>query len=121
MKVLLDENLPHDLRPFLSHHDAFTAAYLGWAGLKNGRLLDAAENSAFDVLVTGDRTLQFEQNLTGRTIAVVSLSAVSWPVIEPHAAKIVMAVNQAKPDSFTKVDCGVFSRRRVPPMGPALG
>lgn len=48
MKVLLDENVPHDLRPFLRHHDTFTVVYAGFAGLKNGALLDAAEKAAFD-------------------------------------------------------------------------
>ncbi len=48
MKVLLDENIPHDLRPFLSHHETFTAAYMGWAGLTNGGLLDSAEKEGFD-------------------------------------------------------------------------
>jgi hypothetical protein len=95
LKVLLDANVAHDLRPYLQHHDTFTAAYLGWAGLKNGELLDAAEWSGFDVLVTGDRTLHYEQNLSGRKIALVSLSAVSWPVIEPHVAKITTAVDCA--------------------------
>ena len=52
---------------------------------------------AFDVLVTGDKTLQFEQNMQGRKIALVSLSAVSWPVIEPHVAKIVEAVDAGCP------------------------
>jgi hypothetical protein len=53
-KVLLDSNVPHDLRPYLTHHRTFTAAYLGWQGLKNGELLDAAEAESFDVLVTRD-------------------------------------------------------------------
>jgi len=52
--VLLDETLPHSLREHLLQHETFTAAYMGWAGLKNGQLLDVAEASAFDVLVTGD-------------------------------------------------------------------
>jgi hypothetical protein len=79
--ILLDENIPHDLRAYLPH--AYTAAYAGFAGLKNGKLLDAAEAAGFDVLVTGDKTLPCEQNLTGRKIALVCLSAASWPVIEP--------------------------------------
>ena len=70
MKVLLDENLPHSLREHLLQYETFTAAYMGWAGLKNGELLDVAE--AFDVLVTGDRSLQDKQNLSGWKIALVS-------------------------------------------------
>ena len=93
----------HDLRPFLTHHEAFTAAYLGWAGLKNA-LLEASEKGGFDVLVTGDLSLSHQQNITGRRLAIVSLSAVNWPVIEPHVGKIVHAVDEAVPGSFTSVE-----------------
>jgi hypothetical protein len=117
LKVLLDTNAPHDLRPFLSHHETFTASYLGWADLKNGVLLRIVEDNGFDVLVTGDKTLHREQNMEGRKIAVVSLSAVNWPVIEPYVDIILAAVDAAEPGSFTRVDCGAFSRRRPqPPM-----
>ena len=114
-KVLLDENIPHDLLPFLAHHQTFTVAYLGWARLKNGRLLDAVESGGFDVLVTGDGTLQHEQNLSRRRIAIVSLSAVSWAVIETHVRKVLLAVKEANPGSFVRVECGVFSRRQYKP------
>jgi hypothetical protein len=109
-RVLLDENMPHALRKHLAHHEAQTAAYAGFAGLKNGQLLAAAENAGFDVLLTGDRTLHLEQNLARRRLSVVSLSAVSWPVIEPHVARIVAAVDTVKPGDFVQVDCGVFRR-----------
>lgn len=112
MKVLLDENVPHALRHHLAGHEAYTAAYAGFAGLKNGDLLDATASAGFDVLVTGDRTLQYEQNLSKRNIAIVSLSAASWPLIEPHLAKIAAAVDAALPGSFTRVTCGSFVRRR---------
>jgi hypothetical protein len=118
LKVLLDENIPHDLRPYLRDHETFTAAYLGWAGLKNGRLLDAAEEAGFDVMVTGDLSLTYQQNMVGRKIAIVSLSAISWPVIEPHVAKIVQAVDCSEPGSFTRVACGVFERPKRRPKGP---
>lgn len=109
-KVLLDENLPHTLRRFLSHHNAQTAVYAGFAGLKNGQLLVAAEAAGFDVLLTGDRTLHLEQNLRERMLAVVSLSAVSWPVIEPHVTKIVAAVDAVGQGEFVQVECGLFRR-----------
>ena len=107
-RVLLDENLPHALR----HHiqDSVTASYAGFAGLENGRLLDAAEHAGFEVLITGDKTLHHEQNLTGRKIALVSLSAVNWPIIEPHVAGIIAAVERATPGSFARIDCGAFQR-----------
>ena len=114
MKVLLDENIHHDLRPFLAHHQAFTVTYMGWGGLKNGRLWEAAESAGFDILITGDKTLEYEQNLKQRHISLVALSAVNWPVIEPNLAKIVVAVDKAEPGTLTRVDCGAFSRRSRP-------
>jgi len=84
---------------------------MGWAGLKNGQLLNAAEAAGMDV-VTGDRTLIYEQNLSGRKIALVSLSAVGWPVIEGHVAKIAEAIDAATPGSFIRVDCGKFVRKK---------
>ena len=61
--------------------------------------------------------LHYEQNLSGRAIALVSLSAISWPVMEPHVAKIIDAVNDAKPGSFTRVDVGRFRRPSRTPKG----
>ena len=57
MKVLLDENLDHALRTLLERHEVVTAAYMGWARLKNGALLRVAEDNGIDVLLTGDQTL----------------------------------------------------------------
>ena len=59
MRVLLDENLAHSLRNHLGNHEAYTASYAGLAGLKNGRLLEAAEEAGFDILITGDQTLHY--------------------------------------------------------------
>lgn len=113
MKVLLDENLPHSLRESLQQHETVTAAYAGFAGLKNGHLLRAAEAAGFEVLVTGDKTLHHEQNLAMRQIAVVLLSTVNWPLLQPHLAKIATAVDEASSNSFTRVDCGNFVRSRT--------
>ena len=121
MKVILDENVPHDLRAFLSHHETFTVAYMGWGGVKNGKLLDAAEGVGFDVLITGDKTLENEQNFSNRRIALVALSAVNWPIIEPNVEKIINAVDSAKPGTLMRIDCGTFSRRRPKPQEARLG
>ena len=120
-RVLLDEQLPHTLRHHLNHHDTMTAAYAGLAGLKNGKLLEAAVSAGFDVLVTGDKTIQYEQNLAECQLAIVSLSAVEWPLIVSQLGKIIDAVNAAAPGSFARVDCGAFSRRRPKPPEPRLG
>lgn len=113
MKVLLDHNLPHKLRSelvTLSQHDIATASYMGWRALRNGELLRAAEHNGFDVFVTGDQTLVYEQNLTGRRLAILALTATNWPIIKDYVAKILAAINSARPRSFQIVECGKFTR-----------
>ena len=115
MKVLLDENLDHGLRFLLGHHEVATVTYMGWAGLKNGELIRAAEGQKFDVLLTGDQTLHFEQNPIGRRLAIVALSAIQLPIIRKSLPKITAALDQAVPGSFQLVDCGVFKRENLNP------
>ena len=112
MKVLLDENLDHSLRNLLGQHEVVTVTFMGWAGLKNGELLRAAEDNGIEVLLTGDQTLNEEQNLTGRRLAVVALSAIQLPIIKKHLPKIIAAIESAAPGSFQAVDCGAFSRKK---------
>ena len=101
MRVLLDENLDHALRKLLGQHDVVTAAYMGWAGLKNGELLRVAEDQGIEVLVTGDQTLNFEQNLTRRRLAVVALSAIQLPIIKSNLPAIIAAIDNATPGTFS--------------------
>jgi hypothetical protein len=77
VKVLLDENLPHDLRHHLLGHEVFTVAYLGWRGTKNGELLRRAAVAGFDALVTMDNGVSYQQNTTALSLAIVILSAPS--------------------------------------------
>jgi hypothetical protein len=72
--------------------------------LKNGDLLNEAEAAGFEVFVTVDKNLSYQQNLTGRKIAVVVLGKGRWSLIRPHVAQVVAAVNGAKPGSFTEVE-----------------
>ncbi len=105
MKVLLDEDLPHKLRPNNPNHDVSTVAYLGWDGLKNGELLQTAEDSGFEVFVTGDKNLSYQQNLKARRIAIVVLSAQEWPTISRSVAAISAAIDRAVSGSFQNVQC----------------
>jgi hypothetical protein len=111
MKILLDENLDHRLRNQLGAHEVFTASYMGWDGLKNGKLIRAAEDNGFEVLLTGDQTLCYEQNLSGRRLAVIALSSVEWRIVKNHLTPIITAIDNATPGSFQAVDCGTFSRK----------
>ena len=114
MKVLLDENLDHALRKLLGPHEVVTVSYMGWAGMQNGALLRAAEESGMDVLLTGDQTLHAEQSLVGRRLAIVALSAIQLPIIKESLPQIIAAIDNATPGSFQSVECGRLSRRRTP-------
>ena len=87
---------------------------MGWTGLKNGELLRIAEDNGIEVLLTGDQTLAYEQNLTARRLAIVALSAIQLPIIKKSLPKIIAAIDNAAPGSFQAVDCGTFSRKKLP-------
>jgi predicted nuclease of predicted toxin-antitoxin system len=75
MRLLIDECVDQRLRRLFAAHDCQTAAFAGLAGLKNGRLLDAAEAAGFEVLITVDQNIPDQQNLSGRTISLLILCA----------------------------------------------
>ena len=115
MRVLLDHNLPHKLRTSLGklcEHEIVTASFMRWGHLKNGELLRAAEEAGVAVFVSGDRTLVHEQNLSGRRLALIALSANNWPIIRDYLPAILVAIESAQPSSFHEVDCGTFSRKK---------
>jgi predicted nuclease of predicted toxin-antitoxin system len=112
---LFDHNLPHKLRTNLTasgQHEIVTTSWMGWAELKNGELLRRAEEHGLDVFVTGDKSLVDEQNLAGRRLAIVALSANNWPIIKNHVPRILAAIESAGPGSFLAVDCGRFTRKK---------
>lgn len=71
MKMLLYENVPHNLRLLLEPHSVVTSWFQGWSGLKNGALIEAAEDAGFDVLITADQEIRYQQNLADLRIALV--------------------------------------------------
>ena len=103
MRILFDQATPVPIRPFLKGHSVRTAAEEGWDKLSNGELLSAAEAAGFDAFLTTDRNLGYQQNLTGRKLAIIVLSKQQWPDVRPHVQLIVDAVNAAAPGSFTEV------------------
>src|SRR6266446_3037618 len=101
MFVLFDQGTPVPIRPFLKEHTVQTTAQRGWDKLKNGELLKAAEDAGFDVLVTPDKNIRYQQNLTVRTIALVVLGNPQWPILRLQMERVVAAVNAARPGSYT--------------------
>lgn len=103
MRVLFDQGTPVPLRHTLIDHSISTAYELGWATLKNGDLLRFAEEQGFEVLITTDTNLRYQQNLAARQIAVVVLSTTSWPRIRVVAELVASAVNSASIGSYVEV------------------
>ena len=104
MRVLFDQSTPVPIRPFLKGHTVRTAAQQGWAQLKNGVLLAIAEEAGFDVLVTPDKNMRYQQKLEGRSIAIVVVGTGRWPVLSPHVGLVVEAVNSGMPGSYCEVE-----------------
>ena len=104
MRVLFDQATPVPIRQFLLGHTVRTAAQQRWDTLTNGDLLTAAEREGFDVFLTTDKNIRYQQNLSGRTIAIVVIGVQQWPSLEPHTALVVDAVNAATPGSYTEVE-----------------
>ena len=75
MKIILDESAPQKLRLLIDNrHVVVTTWFQGWSGLKNGALLAAAEKPSFDLFITADQELSYQQNLAGRRMAILVLS-----------------------------------------------
>ena len=104
MQILFDQGTPAPLRAFLSGHDVVTAFECGWSSLTNGDLLSAAESKAFDVLITTDRNLKYQQNFTGRNIAILVLSSTNWPRIRPQVARVRDALASLEAGGFIEVE-----------------
>ena len=104
MRIIFDQATPVPIRPYLEGHTVRTAAQQGWDKLSNGDLLTAAEEAGFDILVTTDRNMRYQQNLAGRKIAAVVLGRQQWPRLRRHIQRVVEAVNAATPGSFAEVE-----------------
>jgi hypothetical protein len=103
MRVLFDQGTPVPLRALLTRHNVTTAYELGWSELRNGDLLRQAEESGFEVFVTTDQNLQYQQTLPGRKLAIAVLMATSWPRIERHTSEVVAAIDSLQAGSYLEI------------------
>ena len=104
MLILFDQATPVPLRPYLRPHAVRTAAQQGWDKFRNGDLLDVAEEAGFEMLLTTDKNMRYQQNLAGRKIAVLVLGQQQWNLLRPHVQLVVDAVNAATPGSYVEVE-----------------
>lgn len=100
---MFDQGTPAPLRTALRGHDVRTAFECGWGALENGVLLSAAEADGFEVFVTTDQNLRYQQNLSQHRIAIVVLLSANWPRIRPHADLVLSAINGLAPGAFLEV------------------
>jgi hypothetical protein len=101
VRILFDQGTPVPLKEHLPGHSVATAYEKGWSTLRNGELLAVAE-AQFDVLVTADRNLRFQQNVAARKLAIVVLPTTSWPRLRPAATRIAEFVAAALPGTISE-------------------
>ena len=104
MKVLFDASTRVRLYRFLRGHDVVRADELGWEGLENEDLLDAADRAGFDLLLTCDQNIRYQRHLTGRKLALLVLSSNHWPTLRRVAARIASAVDFVQSGQIVRVD-----------------
>jgi predicted nuclease of predicted toxin-antitoxin system len=118
LKILLDQNVPAPLTRFLLGHNVIHTSTIGWETFSNGDLLAAAETDGFELLITADKNIRYQQNLTVRTIALVVLSTNDWPSVRAQLDIIVEAVKAVTSGSYAEVTLDRPAvRRRSPPGG----
>ena len=112
MLVLFDHGTPKGLARTLVGHTVHTAQSRGWDTFSNGQLLNAAEEAGFDLVLTTDRRIRYQQNLKTRRIALVVLTgSTKWSAVRQHADRIAVAVSSATPGSYSEVEIPLEPKR----------
>ena len=104
MRILFDHGTPSGIAGALRGHDVTEAIERGWDRISNGELLNMAEAGGFDVLLTTDKGIRYQQNLVGRKIAIVVLGNSTWRVVRLYLDRIAAVVAEASPGSYSEVD-----------------
>jgi len=104
VKVLFDHNVPFGLRKALAEHTVSLADEMGWAKVGNGELLRCAEDAGFEVMLTCDQNLVYQQNMTKRQISLVILNTNNWKLLQRSLRLIVETVEEAERGSFRFLD-----------------
>lgn len=103
MLILFDQSTPAPLRQHLKAHTVTEARDLGWDRLVNGDLLNVAEAAGFELFLTADKNLRYQQNLTSRKIAIVVIGNAQWRVLRLYVDRVVSVVDAATPGSYAEV------------------
>lgn len=103
MRILFDQGTPAPLRRHLHPHTVDTTAEMRWSTATNGDLLKLAEDSSYEVFVTTDQNLRYQQNLTGRRMGIVVLMSTSWPRIQQRIPEVLAAIAAAHEGGYEEV------------------
>jgi hypothetical protein len=105
MKIILDESVPQKLRLLIKgNHTVVTVWFQGWSGLKNGALLAAAEEAGFELFITADQEISYQQNLSSRKMALLVLSTNNWDFIKAAITRLTTAIDAVTPGSYAEVE-----------------
>ncbi|MDE2940314.1 MAG: hypothetical protein OXR67_15570 [Chloroflexota bacterium] len=103
MRILFDVNVPEPFRRYLTEHIVDTAEGKGWARIRNGDLLDNAERGGYEILITADQSMRYQQNMAHRQIAVIVLLSNRWPRVQLRIEDIRAALDGMKPGEVREV------------------
>ena len=103
MRILFDQGTPAPLRRHLADHAVDTAAHRGWADLDNGDLIEKAEEDGYEVLITTDQNMRYQQDLISRRLAVVVLLSTAWPDVQLRIDEIRTALIDIRPGDVREV------------------
>ena len=112
MKVLFDHCTPVPLRRHLTGHSIDTAYELGWETRRNGVLLDLAEVHGYEILLTTDQSIRYQQNILGRQIGILLLLSNSWPRIQLRIELVQDALDNMHPGDFREVPIPSLEQER---------
>ena len=104
MKILFDHGTPAPLRGHIPEHTVDTAAERGWAELSNGELLDEAASEEYELLITADQSMRYQQNLRHRHIAIIVLRSNRWPDVLMRVDDIRAALERIQPGVLREVE-----------------
>lgn len=103
MRILFDQGTPVPLRQYLTEHSVITTYEEGWSNLSNGDLLKSAEAKGYEIFVTTDQNLRYQQNLSERQITIVVLLSTSWPKIRTQIDKICCVINAIELGDYAEI------------------
>jgi hypothetical protein len=103
VRILFDHCVPAPLRRSLGAHEVKLTSEMGWQGLTNGDLIAQAEGNGFDLLISTDKNIRYQQTVTRRSIAILVLLKQNWPELQPHVGIVSRTVNEMQPGTFHEI------------------